>query len=181
MHESICNMTELTALTLQNCGIEAISPCISNLRKLRFLDLGRNCLAEVRSDAGLLSVPPPEIFVVYRWPSVGLGRMQVPQELSSLTQLTKLNLYQNAAASTSGEPAGDTVQDEDGNVLRPKMRVTEQGCRYLLTFGALRTVYLTVTKEERAALAGFRADMRRVRKGRNVVYLRLSEAFIRPR
>ena len=108
-----------------------------------------------------------------------MGHVQVPQELSSLTQLTKLNLYLNAAAQ-DGAPAGDVVQDDDGTVLRPKMRVNEQGCRYMLTFPALRIVYLNVTRAERAALAGLRADMRRVRKGRNVMHLKLSEAFIDP-
>ena len=58
------------------------------------------------------------------------------------------------------------------------MRVTEQGCRFLLSFPALAIVYLTVTEEERAALAWFFASMHRVRKGRSVVYLEICGAYL---
>ena len=51
MHESLCNLTELTALSLYQCDVEAIDPCISNLRNLRKLDLSYNKLAEVRPTA----------------------------------------------------------------------------------------------------------------------------------
>ena len=41
-----------------------------------------------------------------------------------------------------------------GVALVPKMRVTEQGCRFLLQFPALAVLCLSVTGEEKAALAG---------------------------
>ena len=88
--------------------------------------------------------------------------MQVPQELSTLTQLEVLNLLSNYVH------AEHPVQDQE------KMRVTEQGCRFLLSFKALKHLYLPVTKEEHAALAGFKADMC-IRHGHNVLDLVLSE------
>ena len=52
VHESLCNMTELTGLRLQGCEIETVSPSISNLQKLKVLDLSHNHLAEVEVFAG---------------------------------------------------------------------------------------------------------------------------------
>lgn len=70
-------------------------------------------------------------------------RPKVPQELSSLHQLTELNLNQNAAAD-----GPDHLQRSS-----PKMVVTEQACRFLLeALPALKTVCLSVTDEEAAAL-----------------------------
>ncbi len=51
--ESICNLTRLVDLDLERNHIDAISPCISRLSKLRRLDLSSNNLAEVRSMLGL--------------------------------------------------------------------------------------------------------------------------------
>lgn len=98
--------------------------------------------------------------------------MQVPQELSSLTTLTKLSLHENYAPV---EQAPDSEEDEHGRRKLPKMRLTEESLRFLLHFPHLKIVYLSATREEREALAGFRADMRRVRKGRNVLHFKLSQ------
>lgn len=99
----------------------------------------------------------------------------MPQELSSLTTLTKLHLFQNAAPRHA---ALSQEENEHGQVQVPKMRLTEQSLRWMLHCPRLRIVYLSATKAEREALAGFRADMRRVRKGRNVLHFKLCEDHI---
>lgn len=92
--------------------------------------------------------------------------MQVPQDLSCLTQLTRLDLRMNAIVPIPYPGGAWDIS------TAPRMRVTEQGCRFLLNFPALASIYLTVIEEERAALAGFIASMRRVREGRSVLCLR---------
>lgn len=93
--------------------------------------------------------------------------MQVPCELASLTTLTMLNLSMSA---------GSVFTDGRGTV--PKMRVTEQSCRFLLHFPALAALRLDVTGEERAALAGFLADLQAGRDCPCDVILRHSLDFI---
>ena len=68
----------------------------------------------------------------------------------------------------------------EGVALVPKMRVTEQGCRFLLHFPALAELSLSVTGEEKAALAGFLNELQRGRNGPCHVYLDNSDskAFI---
>lgn len=84
--------------------------------------------------------------------------MQVPQELAGLTMLTSLNLRGNAAGRDAAVALGVIAE---GVALVPKMRVTEEGCRFLLHFPVLAELYLTVTQEEKAALAGFLAELQR--------------------
>ena len=85
----------------------------------------------------------------------------MPQELSTLTaQLEDLNLLQNYARG--GDPAR-------------KMRVTQQGCSFLLKIKALEKLYLDITMEEDAALAGFKADM--CKHGRTALELQLTRGF----
>ena len=52
LHESLCNLTGLTSLSLQYGQIETISPCVSRLRELRDLDLSRNSFAEAHCMLG---------------------------------------------------------------------------------------------------------------------------------
>ena len=101
------------------------------------------------------------------------GWLQVPQELASLTALTRLDLDWNAGRAEA--PVG--VQS-DGVVLMPKMRVTEQGCRFLLHFSVLAAVHLMVTEEEEAALAGLLTDLREGRDGPCPVCFKRSQEFI---
>jgi len=64
----------------------------------------------------------------------------------------------------------------EGVAMVPKMRVTEQGCRFLLQFPALAVLCLSVTEEEKAALAGFLTELQSSRNGPLRVYLDDSEA-----
>ena len=94
--------------------------------------------------------------------------MQVPQELSCLTHLTRLYLSGNwHAAPCHGAPSGEAAY---GTTVRRKMHVTPEGCRFLLSFSALDCVYLGVTKEDRDALEEFIEDINKARK-REVVQL----------
>ena len=86
--------------------------------------------------------------------------MQVPQELAGLTTLTYLNLCNNTVSMEAAVTLG--VQEI---ALVPKMRVTEQGFSFLLHFPALADLWLSVTGEEKAALAGFLTELQRGRSG----------------
>lgn len=83
VHESLCSLTGLTELDMQFCGIRAVSPCVSILKNLRSLQLSNNKFAEVRLSSTLMSLT----CTARRSVADGdLACIQVPQELSSLTQ-----------------------------------------------------------------------------------------------
>lgn len=166
IHGSLCCMTELSVLDLSRCSIQSVSPAISQLVCLKRLDLSYNNLyPEVRRAGSLHAC----YAIDSRMPHHAACCTQVPQELSSLTTLTKLNLCSNVAPE---ETARVGQPNEDGEIQLPKMRLTETSLRFLLHFPYLRIVYLSITWEERDALAGFRTDMRRVHKGRNVLFFK---------
>ena len=100
--------------------------------------------------------------------------MQMPQELASLTTLTELNLRQNPGHREAANALRHAVP------LVPKMRVTEQSCRFLLHIPVLRTVYLTVTPEEKSALSGLHnwKDPQVLRNGPRVLSLELSQEYV---
>ena len=83
--------------------------------------------------------------------------MQVPQELATLTTLTKLNLMYNweEKAFAEGRPKTSAL----------KMRVTPANCRFLLRFHVLAHLSLEVTQEEDDALEEFLTELQR---GRNI-------------
>ena len=101
--------------------------------------------------------------------------IQVPQELAGLTTLTCLSMMSNGASMEVAAALGVQMK---GVAMVPKMRVTEQGCRFLLHFPALAILSLSVTGEEKAAVAGFLAELQRGRNGPFRLHLDDSEAFI---
>ena len=101
--------------------------------------------------------------------------MQVPQELAGLTTLTYLSLLRNAGSREVAVALGLQMK---GVALVPKMRVTEQGCRFLLPFPALAYLSLSVTVEEKAALVGFLTELQRSRNGPVRLHLDMSGANI---
>ena len=101
--------------------------------------------------------------------------MQVPQELAGLTTLTYLSLLNNAGSREVVVALGVRMEGV-GRV--PKMRVTRQRCRFLLHFPALADLRLSVTGEEKAALAGFLTELQRGRSGPLRLHLDNSEASI---
>ena len=46
VHDSLCNLTGLTALSLRHCHLTAVSPSISQLKNLISLDLSHNKLPQ---------------------------------------------------------------------------------------------------------------------------------------
>lgn len=99
------------------------------------------------------------------------GCMQVPHELASLTTLTMLDLLWNSASR-------EGPMSVYAKGLVPKMRVTEQNCRFLLQFPALAALHLDVTQEEKAALAGFLADLQTGKDCACIVTFRLTEKWV---
>ena len=87
------------------------------------------------------------------------GCIQVPQELATLTTLTKLNLIYNWTQS-----GPDLIQSSQEAAQALKMRVTPANCRFLLRFCVLADLTLEVTQEESDALAEFITELQR---GRN--------------
>lgn len=104
--------------------------------------------------------------------------MQVPQELAGLTTLTYLSLFNSLASREAAVALGMQLDFFEGVALVPKMRVTEQGCRFLLHFPALAFLDLSVTEKEKAALAGFLTELQRGRNGPFQVCLNHSRAFV---
>ena len=175
VRSSICSLTTLTELSLPYCNLTAIDPTITNLVNLVSLNLNQNIFfPEVCYPCPLLGHAPKASV----WFSMLNGRiayMQVPQELAGLTTLTYLNLLNTTGSREAVVALG--VQME-GVGLVPKMRVTEQGCRFLLHLPALASLSLSVTGEERAAMAGFLTKLQRGRNGPFHLYLDNSEAYI---
>lgn len=91
--------------------------------------------------------------------------LQVPQELASLTALEWLDLSDNAALGVQPDAPAR------------KMKVTDQNCRFLLHFPAIAAVHLSVTQEEKSALAGLLTDMERSRGRPSIFILELSRQF----
>ena len=104
-----------------------------------------------------------------------IGYLQVPQELASLTTLTRLNLSWNTGTREATVASGAHADETN---LVPKMRVTEQSCRFLLHFPSNVEVLLMVTQEEKAALAGLITNLQRVRYGLSVLFMQLSQEFV---
>ena len=149
MSPSICNLRTLRELHLSCCELTAIDPAITQLRNLEELDLSKNWFFPE-----VCSVPVGPYSRGFAWCStvvkVGVC-VQVPQELAGLTPLTRLCLLDCGAGVASG------VHPDGKHAMVPKMRVSEQNCRFLLHFPFLANISLSVTKEEKAALelAGF--------------------------
>ena len=92
----------------------------------------------------------PQLLLLYRTTlNTVCWMQQIPQELAELTMLTHLSLERCWAPVAVRVPP----------YLFPKMQVTEEGCRFLRHFPVLAALRLSVTKEERAALAGFLAKL----------------------
>ena len=156
---SFCSLTTLTALSLPTCSFTAIDPAVANLAKLERLNLNENqFFPEVPYQYQFGHAGKASIYsnMFNRW----LLNMQVPQELAGLTTLTYLSLLENSGSREAAVALGVHME---GVALEPKMRVTEQGCRFLLHFPALAKLNLLVTAEEKAALAGFVTELQRGR------------------
>ena len=171
---SVCNMTTITGLSLVHCNLSAIDPAISQLANLVSLNISQNLFYP---EMCLHLSPVSQRFTGRKVDlRVVMGCMQVPLELASLTTLTKLSLLWNGKRRA---PGLERVQrGQDGSVLVPKMRVTEQGCRFLLHFPVLAALLLSVTRKEEAALAEFLADPQMGRNGPcNVTLVPCSHMF----
>ena len=128
--------------------LDSNSSSNSNLKSLLSLRLSNNKLfPEVRSKLGwvMRELLYTGAVLVDRWHV----SFQVPQELAGLSTLTRLCLLKCGAGVAGVVHRGEKVV--------PKMRVTEENCRFLLHFPVLKDISLSVTEEEKAALerAGF--------------------------
>lgn len=163
----------ITNLNLSNCRLTAIDPAVTELINLVRLDLSHNLffpeVSHTAVDQGCQSFPST---MVDEWWG---GCTQVPQELAGLTTLTWLDLCSNAGSAEAAAALG--IRSEEGDKLVPKMRVTEQGRRFLLHFLALAALTLSVTEEEEAALAKFLSELQSGRKGPFELVLRDTQEF----
>ncbi|KAK9918868.1 hypothetical protein WJX75_007672 [Coccomyxa subellipsoidea] len=163
--ESYSALQDLIIMT----DLREVPESICALTTLTRLDLGECKVAKISpSISKLTRLRDLNLRYNYLYP-------EVPQELGALTWLHTLYLRYNKARRTKHMKVH---KDGSGNVLLPKMAVTESSLLWLLRCKHMQQVFLDVTREERDKLSKFRQEMRTAFHGRPVLSLRLCGPYI---